>query len=60
MGEGPLESCDLESNTGRETSTSELLVLPGRLPAAFSSSQTLDGDHLTKFLSSGIVLSYTL
>ena len=54
MGEGPRESCDLLflARKGRETSTRELLVLMGALPAAFSSSHTLDGDHFTKSLSS--------
>ncbi len=54
MGEGPRESCDLLflARNGRDTSTKELLVLVGMLPAAFSSSQTREGDHLTKFLSS--------
>ena len=60
MGEGPRESCDLllRERKGRETSTRELLVLTGELPAAFSSSHTRDGDHLTKFLSSVVHSTY--
>ena len=62
MGEGPRESCDLLllARKGRETSTNELLVLAGELLAAFSSSHTREGDHLTKFLSSEIVSTYNI
>ena len=61
MGEGPRESCDLLflDKKGRETSTRELLVLPGALPAAFSSSHTREGDHFTKFLSSVVDSTYS-
>lgn len=55
MGEGPRESRDLvrsKDSSGRETSTKELLALAGELFTAFSSSQTRDGDHFTKSLSS--------
>ena len=53
MGEGVQESRDLLRCLpfGKEMSTSEPVVLPGRLLAAFSSSHTLDGDHFTKSLS---------